>query len=274
MDFHKEDERFRYNKLSDIYYYIVLVGCGGTGGYAVQRITKMLAAFQKDSFLMIADPDIIEEKNLIRQPFIRQDISCKKAEIMAGRYGSTYGLRIGSYTDKYVESKEEIENLFSLTDYRHKSGHHIQKVLIGAVDNDFSRKVMHDYFKNTDDLIYIDAGIEGVYVPEGESWSQKDREESSESGYSGQVVVGMKKNGKEILAPLDSIYPIDDNDLIPPSHNCGLEPYQPQRMIANEFAAFHISTILNELFSNHSIQVHYANFNARTGACRPVYVGT
>lgn len=66
---------------------------------------------------------------------------------------------------------------------------------------------------------------------------------------------------------------IDENDLSPPSHNCGMEDYQPQPMIANEFTAFHISTFLNELFSNHSIQVLYANFLARTAHSGRCIVG-
>jgi hypothetical protein len=28
---------------------------------------------------------------------------------------------------------------------------------------------------------------------------------------------------------------------------------------------------VNELFSSNSILIHYANFNARAGSCRPVY---
>jgi hypothetical protein len=70
---------------------------------------------------------------------------------------------------------------------------------------------------------------------------------------------------------LDAVYPIDAKDAIPPSHSCGVEPYQPQRMISNEMAAMLISTIVNELFSSNSILVHYVNFNAMTGNCRPVY---
>ncbi|WP_375102329.1 hypothetical protein ACDZ28_00560 (plasmid) [Paenibacillus sp. RS8] len=133
---------------------------------------------------------------------------------------------------------------------------------------------MNEYFNKTDDLIYIDAGIEGVFIPEDkteEEWTPEEALDNLESGYSGQVVVGLKKAGEVILPALNSVYAIDAKDAIPPSHNCGLEPYQPQRMIANEMAAFQISTVLNELFSSNSIVVHYNNFNARFGSCRPIY---
>jgi hypothetical protein len=277
LDFHKKtaDSFQRQSEISKLYYYIVLIGAGGNGGYAVQRITKMMNAFENvRSFLLIADPDTVEEKNLHRQPFIATDIGQKKADVLAKRYGGTYGLKIGSYSDSYIESVDQLEMLFSHTDYRHERGQFIQKVLIGAVDNDFSRKVMHDYFNKTDDLIYIDAGIEGVYLPPDKSpeeWTDEEAAEHRESGYSGQVVVGLKKCGRVILPPLDAVYPINAKDAIPPSHSCGVEPYQPQRMISNEMAAMLISTVVNELFSSNAILVHYVNFNAKTGNCRPVY---
>ncbi|MFC5402379.1 ThiF family adenylyltransferase [Cohnella soli] len=276
LDFHQEGVKYQ-SPVNRIFYYIVMIGCGGNGGYAVQRITKMLHAFGNvGSFLMLADPDTVEEKNLLRQPFIQSDIGKKKADVLAKRYGATYGLKIGSYSDGYIESVEQLEGLFSHTDYKHASGQYIQKVLIGAVDNDFSRKIMNDYFNKTDDLIYIDAGIEGVFLPENgtkpeESWTSEERQEHLESGYSGQVVVGVKKNGNLVLKPLDGVYSIDAKDAIPPSHSCGLEPYQPQRMIANEMAAFQITTVVNELFATNSVYVHVLNFNARAGSCRPIF---
>lgn len=137
FDFH-EKEKSQYNlpSISRMMYYIVIVGSGGTGGYAVQRITKIMSAFSKvNSYLLIADPDAVEEKNLLRQPFISSDIGLKKADVLAKRYGLTYGLKIGSYSNSYIESVESLEKLFTLTDYRHGYDQHIQKVLIGAVDN-------------------------------------------------------------------------------------------------------------------------------------------
>lgn len=278
LGFHDKEAPKHYgeSKISRIFYYIVMVGCGGNGGYAVQRISKMMNAFSGvSSFLLLADPDTVEEKNLLRQPFIGNDIGKKKADVLAKRYGATYGLKIGSYTDAYIESVEQLESLFSHTDYRQTGGQYIQKVLIGAVDNDFSRKIMNDFFQKTDDLIYIDAGIEGVFVPPGdrssEEWTTEEKQEHIESGYSGQVVVGVKKKGTVILPPLDEVYPVNAKDAIPPSHSCGVEPYQPQRMISNENAALQISTIVNELFASDSILVHVVNFNGRTANSRPTY---
>lgn len=72
LSFHKEREYKTFNPpISKLYYYIVLIGAGGTGGYAVQRITKMMSAFSGvKSSLLIVDPDTVEEKN--RAPRLRQ----------------------------------------------------------------------------------------------------------------------------------------------------------------------------------------------------------
>lgn len=75
LDYHKtaDDERkysFR-SPISKLFYYIVMIGAGGTGGYAVQRISKMMSAFSStESFLLIADPDTVEERNCA--PRLRQ----------------------------------------------------------------------------------------------------------------------------------------------------------------------------------------------------------
>ncbi|MEK5400108.1 hypothetical protein [Paenibacillus sp. FSL K6-2859] len=65
FDFHeKEKSQYHLPSISRMMYYIVIVGSGGTGGYAVQRITKIMSAFSNvNSFLLIADPDSIEDKN-------------------------------------------------------------------------------------------------------------------------------------------------------------------------------------------------------------------
>ncbi|MEB9892799.1 hypothetical protein P4K96_04215 [Bacillus cereus] len=68
LSFHKTDsEETEFSlcfPISNLYFYIVMVGAGGTGGYAVQRISKMMSAFNNvNSFLLLADPDTVEEKN-------------------------------------------------------------------------------------------------------------------------------------------------------------------------------------------------------------------
>ena len=58
-------------------------------------------------------------------------------------------------------------------------------ILIGAVDNNRSRQLCHEVFKETRNIIYIDSG-------NGE--------------YTGQVVCGVRKNGRTITKPVAGIY--------------------------------------------------------------------
>ena len=55
---------------------IVLVGCGGTGGYLVPKLARLLMTlkqFKRETnfFLTVVDPDTVEEANLYRQNFVR-----------------------------------------------------------------------------------------------------------------------------------------------------------------------------------------------------------
>ncbi|GAK40233.1 hypothetical protein PUW24_09340 [Paenibacillus urinalis] len=58
----------------------------------MQRLTKMMSsAFNNvPSFLMIADPDTVEEKNILPQPFIPSILGSRNPRL-AKRYGGIYG---------------------------------------------------------------------------------------------------------------------------------------------------------------------------------------
>ncbi|WP_054697684.1 ThiF family adenylyltransferase [Syntrophomonas palmitatica] len=136
---------------------ILQVGCGGTGGYLVPKIARLLMTLQKyrDGWqgYNIVDFDVVEEINLYRQNFVKADLGLYKSEVMAKRYGSHFGVAIGSGTEK-AESWEEIFNFFPECN----SGP-VCRILIGCVDNNRARKVMHEAFINSDKpIIYIDSG--------------------------------------------------------------------------------------------------------------------
>ena len=57
-------------------------------------------------------------------------------------------------------------------------------ILIGAVDNNKSRKLCHEVFYKLDDLIYIDSG---------------------NGKYTGQVVCGVRRNGRTIRRSIGGV---------------------------------------------------------------------
>lgn len=248
---------------------IVQVGCGGNGGYLTQRLVKLLASLTNNSDhttfdYTLVDLDLVEEKNLQRQPFLPRDLNKNKAKVLAERYGMSYQFPV-YYREEYVESLDELANCF-------RSNHEtfvpdasrvLFRVLIGAVDNHASRKIMHNYFMADRGLIYIDCGVDGVSL-EGTG------EEKIRSGYAGHCVVGLHHNDT-ILAPVAGIYPdiLEDKESLLPSQSCGQNIVsQPQRMQTNEMAALITMGYLNQIFAERRLYHHYTNFNALTHSSR------
>ncbi|KAF2421619.1 ThiF family adenylyltransferase [Bacillus subtilis] len=249
----------------DFFFNIIQIGAGGNGGYLTQRLSKLLYSLsnRNDKFYFnyqIVDGDRVEESNLLRQPFIDQDLHQPKSQILAERYDNAYGIPILYKTD-YIESSEDIEKLI------YSNRHHFRwniPVLLGCVDNNATRQIMHETFQNTSSIIYIDSGIDAV-----------DQEGSKESGYSGQVVCGVKLKGKEYLSPVGGVYPniLEDKDSRLPTQACGEQVvYYPQRMQTNEVAAIVMVSYLNTLLHDNEIVSHYTNFNARTMLTKPTYI--
>lgn len=82
---------------------ITIIGCGGTGS----RLVPLLAQFVKtcawviDPEISLIDNDIVEEKNLLRQNFIRSDVGKPKAIVLANRYAKAFGVNITPYVAKF-----------------------------------------------------------------------------------------------------------------------------------------------------------------------------
>ena len=62
---------------------IVLVGCGGTGGFLAEALCRLLMG--RRSRLHLVDPDRVEPHNVARQAFDRRDVGSFKVEVLAER---------------------------------------------------------------------------------------------------------------------------------------------------------------------------------------------
>lgn len=69
---------------------IFQAGCGGTGGHLIPILSKFINNIKDKKGIDIAysiyDADIVEEKNLIRQNFFKDDVGEYKAEVLGERY--------------------------------------------------------------------------------------------------------------------------------------------------------------------------------------------
>lgn len=72
---------------------IVLVGCGGTGGFLAEAICRLLIG--RHASLCLVDPDRVEPHNVARQAFDRDDVGHFKAEILAQRFARRFGREVG-----------------------------------------------------------------------------------------------------------------------------------------------------------------------------------
>ena len=71
---------------------IVLVGTGGTGGYIVPQLYRLLYALDRPIRVILCYGDLVEVKNLGRQNFIEADLGKNKAMVLAERYSNAFGI--------------------------------------------------------------------------------------------------------------------------------------------------------------------------------------
>jgi PRTRC genetic system ThiF family protein len=226
---------------------ILQVGCGGTGGYLVPKLARLLMTLGKfregERGYNLVDFDIVEEINLYRQNFVESDLGRNKAEVLAQRYGSHFGVPIGS-----VNLKAEIAE--DLTDAFPEIGQSC-RVLIGCVDNNNARKLMQEVFETSKvPIIYIDSG---------------------NGKFTGQIVVGYRTD-EVILEAVGTVYPeslVEAKNKAP--RNCALNALEnPQNIGANDMAATLIFSVMNTLLTNGDINTHILTFDALTGAVRSI----
>ena len=90
---------------------VIIIGAGGTGGYVIPHLYRIGFVAERSMRILVCDGDVVEEKNLIRQNFVEQDVGRNKAQVLAERYSAAFGIEC-EYIPRFVESEEE---LFQLT---------------------------------------------------------------------------------------------------------------------------------------------------------------
>lgn len=221
---------------------IVVLGAGGTGGYVIPHLYRIAHASNRPCRIIIADGDVTERKNLIRQNFAPCDIGENKARVLAERYAAVYGMQT-EYIPEFIEEEEWLFNLL-MPKYT-RNGLREIGILIGAVDNNRSRIMCHRVFKRITDLIYIDSG---------------------NGAYTGQVICGAKRGNRTILKPVAQIYPdvLRDTEKFPSELSCAERSLSaPQTIAANVFAAAAVASMLYYLLIKGELKTGRISFSAR-----------
>ena len=224
---------------------IVIIGAGGTGGYVIPHLYRIAYASERRCRVIIADGDIVERKNLIRQNFAECDIGENKAEVMASRYSEVFGIET-EYIPDFIESEERlIEMLEVKNKYMYTEDSMPVAILIGAVDNNRSRVMCNNVFNKLDDIIYIDSGNEE---------------------FSGQVVCGVKRKGKVISKPVARVYPdiLVDTEKFPSELSCAERSVSaPQSIAANVFASTAVVSMFYYLLIEGELKTNRLAFSSR-----------
>lgn len=264
-------------RVKEVYPFICQLGTGGNGTYVLQQLAQLLSILEKDALYLVADPDVVEKKNLKNQLFVKSDIGKKKADVLAKRYSAAYDFRIASYSESYIEDVEALNSLFNKEYLSTGSRYDVMylPVIIGCVDNNYTRQVMHEFFKRSSRCLYIDVGCDAAKVPKDfgtrpmNEWTKEELSVYNESGWDGQVVCGLKLGGETILPPVGEVFPeiLNDIDEIAPSQLAcsNVVASDPQRVLCNRMAAMSVAPYLNDLLSDGIITNHMTVFHAKKG---------
>ena len=235
----------KYSKTAPVK--IIVLGAGGTGGYVIPHLYRIGYAAQRSMRIIVCDGDVVEEKNLIRQNFVHQDIGRNKAQVLAERYSAAFGIEC-EYIPRFIEWETELLKLITPDFYinrRHNISETQRVILLGCVDNNKSRQICHSAFYKQKDLIYIDSG-------NGE--------------HTGQVVCGVRQSGRTTYKPVCSLFPdmLKTEDQFPSELSCAQRSISaPQSVTANLTAATALVSFLYDLLICGDLHTRYVTFSSR-----------
>jgi PRTRC genetic system protein C len=131
---------------------IVLVGCGGTGGFVAETTSRLLLG-RRAAFFMV-DRDRVEPVNTSRQAFERSDVGRFKAEVLAERLARRFGREV-AYSVAPYDSRVHA----AAFDEPSRFG-----ILVGAVDNASARAAIAatlaepSWHSKAQPIVWLDAG--------------------------------------------------------------------------------------------------------------------
>lgn len=237
--------------LSTIYHrpkYFFVVGAGGTGSYFIPNLIRQISITNKirkmEGFLphqvILIDGDQVSESNLNRQNFIRNDLGEYKAEVLANRYGSAFGITVPFLND-YVTSSHQF--MTTISSQLHFLSNDYIPVIVECVDNNKTRFLIHSTYQ------LLSQQLPMVY-----SISSGNEE------LTGQVVCGFKYNSRHYsnhtndvlfnLPAVGEMFPevLLAEDKLPTELSCDEAAVSsPQNIMTNITAANHLFNFANNI---------------------------
>lgn len=171
-------------------YVFIVVGAGGTGSLLARDLPKLLIGTEHK--MLIVDGDVVEEKNMLRQSYQRQDIGENKAVALSAKINMFYN------------TKAEALNLYltkgELLKYCENNAIYLP-VILGCVDNDKTREILEYTFDKLRSCYYLD---------------------SANGEYEGNIYIAKKYNGRKTGVLRSEVYELS-NDLHPTDESCEIQ---------------------------------------------------
>ncbi len=137
----------------------VVVGAGGTGSFVVPALARLTYELKhqqnKSAEMLIVDPDVVESGNIPRSNFCVAEVGRYKAQTLAERVSTAWGIETNFSCDKF-DPEKHLKS--SNSDYRNLT------IIVGCVDNYLARREIHralDEYRGYGDqsrLWWIDGG--------------------------------------------------------------------------------------------------------------------
>ena len=228
---------------------VVMLGAGGTGGYVAPYVFRLLHMLDRPARFVVCDGDIVEPKNLDRQNFAPADLGENKARVLAERYSTVLGMET-EYVPNFIEKLPDLMELiepkeWELNPYSTKRAKEMV-LLLGCVDNNKTRQLCHQAFHQSEELIYIDSG---------------------NGKYTGQVVCGVRRNGRTIRKSIGGVHPemLKDTDLFPSEISCAEAAQEdPQSIVANVTAATAVLIMVYNILTHGENNALQTDFSTQT----------
>lgn len=243
-----------------------LIGAGGTGGYALEYLSRLFAGSQHS--IRVYDGDVVEPKNLKRQNFTLSELDQNKAKAITERLSqNVMQAPAMTYHDSYITDKDEfLADILMDLDEDSES-----LVIIMAVDNVATRRLINQVVM--EDLLEI--GIPTIVLDSG-----NDDQGGQVVLYTNADVDYTKPFEKPISGSLPTmlqIYPeIDKIEDVNP----GLEmdcaenaESQPQAMMANVRNGELLANILYQVFETGVVSYNLWRSDIHTGNTSGEFTG-
>ena len=137
--------------------HIVVVGAGGTGGYLVESLGRLLYADRNAPLptdqlnrlsLTLVDGDVVESNNLLRQNFTAEDLGVNKAQALAQALTDMFAVPVAA-SGSYIHDAGDLDALAT------SDG---ALIVVSCVDNNATRAIIERFVSNRPNTVGIDSG--------------------------------------------------------------------------------------------------------------------